>query len=448
MRKLCKLLYICLFISCMFLHSTFVLSAKNDFKTELKSFLGHKPSESEVYDYSLMITTLKTSKLNTNAIAGIIGNISCESGGEIFTIEGYYPSSKKTTDGVHYRNFKVGKSYDYGNEKPVTYKYKNGGEIGGEGHGIVGWSFERATNLSKFAKDNSDKFGNVTVKHWLISKKNPTWKQHTCHIPNMAGQVAFMAKELSSGYKSVKNKMNSASDAKECAKIFMQDYEKPATATSATRQNAAAKAVAMVESCIGIEGAADNTSKTGNNKTKDANAIVDYMALSGCWTEDQISAFVKLSEANIQRNYLDDTKRSNLDQNSAENVTNWERNVDNNKKEYGFIAVLRKLIIFSGFFFIVWAILIYIAYWFDRINSIYCIDLLGKFTFNKLHISDTENECTFGVEGAGKKTVNHKAILLISLMSILIGVLVISGLFYKVISNIVYTILSFIKGES
>lgn len=177
------------------------------------------------------------------------------------------------------------------------------------------------------------------------------------------------------------------------------------------------------------------------------NNAVNATFLTGCYTEDQISAFAKLSEANIQRNYLDDTKRSNLDQNSAENVTNWERNVDNNKKEYGFIAVLRKLIIFSGFFFIVWAILIYIAYWFDRINSIYCIDLLGKFTFNKLHISDTENECTFGVEGAGKKTVNHKAILSISLMSILIGVLVISGLFYKVISNIVYAILSFIKGE-
>ena len=39
---------------------------------------------------SLMITTLQTSGLNTNAIAGVIGNISCESGGKIYTLDHSY----------------------------------------------------------------------------------------------------------------------------------------------------------------------------------------------------------------------------------------------------------------------------------------------------------------------------------------------------------------------
>lgn len=58
------------------------------FQSELTTFLGHEASEKEVHDYSLMISTLKAGDLSTNAIAGIIGNVSHESGGNIFALEG------------------------------------------------------------------------------------------------------------------------------------------------------------------------------------------------------------------------------------------------------------------------------------------------------------------------------------------------------------------------
>ena len=105
------------------------------FQSELTTFLGHEASEKEVHDYSLMISTLKAGDLSTNAIAGIIGNVSHESGGNIFALEGY--GGKKTTDEATYSSFEDGMSYDYGNTKPSTYMYKDGGEIGGVGHGIV-----------------------------------------------------------------------------------------------------------------------------------------------------------------------------------------------------------------------------------------------------------------------------------------------------------------------
>lgn len=123
-------------------------------------------------------------------------------------------------------------------------------KLEGVGHGIVQWSFERANALSSFAESHPE-FGQVVVKHWKISKTT-SWEQETCHIPNMAGQVAFMASELADGYKNVRDKMKGASTASEAAEIFMKDYEKPATSTATERQQAAENAVKMIEACTGV----------------------------------------------------------------------------------------------------------------------------------------------------------------------------------------------------
>lgn len=417
--------------------SSFTVFA-SDFDSELATFLGHDASEDEKHSYSLMISTLKADGLTTNAIAGIIGNISCESGGRIYTLEGYYPESKKTTDGTHYSSFQEGKSYDYGDVKPATYKYPGGGEIGGVGHGIVGWSFGRADNLSKFAEEHTD-FGSVTVKHWKISKDDPTWKQETCHIPNMAGQVAFMAQELNNSYKSVKESINNASSAKDAAKIFMDDYEKPATATLSERQSAAEKAVKVIEACTGVVGSssAGGTNPDVNDTTALANAM------SGYWTEDQLSAFIKLSEDNIQTNYLDNATRDNLSQSDLSNLANWEDNVNNSKKEYGFIAIMRIIVMWIGIIFTIYILLLYLAYWFDRINSIIDLDVLSILTFGKLHVAFDEKEANFSL---GKKqdrmTVRHRDILFICITGLIFGTLLITGTFYKLIAGIVNIILS------
>ena len=87
--------------------------AIGSFSYTLDEFLGRFAEDKETYEYSLMISTLQADGLSTNAIAGIIGNISQESSGRIYTLEGYFPESKKTTDGTHYTDFQEGKTYDY-----------------------------------------------------------------------------------------------------------------------------------------------------------------------------------------------------------------------------------------------------------------------------------------------------------------------------------------------
>ena len=412
--------------------------ATNSFSWELDEFLGRFAEDKETYEYSLMISTLKADGLSTNAIAGIIGNISCESSGQIYTLEGYYPASKKTTDGTHYKDFQDGKTYDYGDVKPATYKYKGGGEIGGVGHGIVGWSFERADNLSKFAEKYSD-FGRVTVTHWKISKQDPTWKQETCYIPNMAGQVAFMAQELNDSYKSVKEKLNKASSAKDAAKIFMDDYEKPATATLSERQSAAEKAVAMIEKCSGVEGSVADSAGQGSDKDgiNDTTAIMN--AMSGYWTEDQLSAFCRLSEANIQRDYLDEATLDKLSQTDLEGLYHWKNTVNMNKKENGFIAFLRIVVMFLGIILTIYSLFIYLAYWFDKLNSLIDIDVLSIITFGRLHVAIDEKEANYSLShrNGDHVTVSHKDILFICITGLIFGTLLITGTFYKWVSILV-----------
>ena len=408
------------------------------FQSELTTFLGHEASEKEVHDYSLMISTLKAGDLSTNAIAGIIGNVSHESGGNIFALEGY--GGKKTTDEATYSSFEDGKSYDYGDTKPSTYKYKDGGEIGGVGHGIVQWSFERANALSSFAESHPE-FGQVVVKHWKISKTT-SWEQETCHIPNMAGQVAFMASELADGYKNVRDKMKGASTASEAAEIFMKDYEKPATSTATERQQAAENAVKMIEACTGVVGdaPAGGTTSDGDTDLNDSTAIA--IVMSSYWSEEELSAYMKLAEINIQQEYLDKATRDKLSQNDLENLSSWEDNVKNSNREYGFIAWMRIIVMWVGIIFTIYIFLLYLAYWFDKLNSIIDLDVLSILTFGRLHVAIDDKEATYSL---GKKqdhvTVNHKDICFICITGLIFGVLLITGKFYKLVAGLVNFIL-------
>lgn len=193
----------------------------------------------------------------------------------------------------------------------------------------------------------------------------------------------------------------------------------------------------------GTDPETDDSNKDPDKTPKTKQEITNKLLSLG-YTEDQISSYFRLGEMNVEEKYLMDTKRNNLDQNSVQNLANWERNVNNNKRENGFIAKLRVLTMIIGIFFILWVILIYMAYWFDKINSLWDLDLLGKLTFNALHVSETEEECTFkfnDFSSTKRKTVNHKAILCICVIGIVFGLLIFTGEFYRLISNLVNYVL-------
>lgn len=418
-----------------------VMTDKSSFQIYLADFLGKGSkddvTDEEIHNYSLMISTLKSDGLTTNSIAGILGNVSHESGGSIYALEGY--SGKRTKEGKTYAEFEDGGTYDYGDVKPGTYKYPGGGEIGGEGHGTIQWSFGRAEALSTFASEHTD-FGQITVTHWKISK-GTSWSQETCHIPNMAGQVAFMATELEGGYKSVRDAMQSASTASEAADIFVRKYEVPANVDSASviRQASAEKAVKMIEACTGVVGDASANSNNAGGMN-DTTAILNTM--SSYWTEDQISTYIKLSEKNIQKEYLNEATRDKLSQNELYSLVQWENKVKLDKRESGFIAWMRIIVMWVGIIFTIYIFLLYLAYWFDRINSLIDLDVLSILTFGHLHVAMDEREANFSFgRKQDRMTVNHRDICFICITGLIFGTLLITGKFYQM----VYLLVLFIR---
>ena len=195
---------------------------------------------------------------------------------------------------------------------------------------------------------------------------------------------------------------------------------------------------------VAKEAVSSSTSAGGNYNggasQSQANTTTGYAG--GFYSEMDISAYAKLSEENIQETYLDKATRDNLNQNDLENLASWEDNVTNSKKEYGFIAWMRIIVMWVGIVFTIYIFLIYLAFWFDKLNSIIDLDVLSILTFGRLHVAIDDKEANFSL---GKKqdrmTVSHKDMLFICITGLIFGTLLITGTFYKIVANFVNFIL-------
>ena len=202
---------------------------------------------------------------------------------------------------------------------------------------------------------------------------------------------------------------------------------------------------ALVGTAPADSGATSNGSNNTNPDSTDKNNVKQQLLASGYYTEEQLSSYIKLRETNIAEQYLTRATRDNLSQSDLENLASWEDNVNNSKKEYGFIAWLRIIVMWVGIIFTIYIFLLYLAYWFDKLNSIIDLDVLSIMTFGRLHVAIDDKEANFSL---GKKqdrmTVNHKDMLFICITGLIFGTLLITGVFYKIVSNFVNMILRWI----
>lgn len=164
---------------------------------------------------------------------------------------------------------------------------------------------------------------------------------------------------------------------------------------------------------------------------------------AGFCSEQELAQYCILKEANIQEMYLDKATRDGLNSADTKTLSDWEINVGIENEETGLIGGLRVLVQCVGIIFIVWMVLLYLAYWFDRFNTFFDISLLSLLTAKKLVISPNESECNFSVSDLNTgecKTVNHTAIVKICFGGILIGCCVVSGIIFRVLSLIIWFI--------
>lgn len=125
-------------------------------------------------------------------------------------------------------------------------------------------------------------------------------------------------------------------------------------------------------------------------------------------------------------------------------VEDWKSDVEKKNSESFLIKGGRWVIILFGILFDVWMLLIYISYWFDRLNNFFDYSLLNILTFGRLTISPDEAQCTFSVTSLGKgeaRTVNHRKVLELVIIGLAFGTLIVSGAFFTILSGIVNKIL-------
>ena len=190
----------------------------------------------------------------------------------------------------------------------------------------------------------------------------------------------------------------------------------------------------------------DTSSSGETNETVNEDGLVLNISKQAYYGEEEISAYCKLQELNLL-DIIDDASYNNLTSLEQSNLTNWINVVEEDKVNHGFIYVVRVFVSIFGIILIVWSVLLYLAFWFDRINNIFDFDLLLVITFGQLRVSESDDDCSYGAikPSRSAKTVNHKAIVLICITAIGFGVLIISGKIYTIVSAIVYKVLELLS---
>ena len=178
------------------------------------------------------------------------------------------------------------------------------------------------------------------------------------------------------------------------------------------------------------------STSVSNMTSDERDSTMTAMSKSGFWTESQISAYCRLTEIDVNAEWLAEAKRANLSQKELYNLTAWEENVEVNRVESILVKGGRRIILFVGILFEIWSILIYLAYWFDRVNNLFYIDAVGLLTFRKLRISQDYADATFSIHDGQKhsvKTVNHRSVLFIAVLGLTLGTLIVSGRMFSIL---------------
>lgn len=178
------------------------------------------------------------------------------------------------------------------------------------------------------------------------------------------------------------------------------------------------------------------------------NTVMD-MATTGYITEDNLASFAQGAELNVDSQLLSGAVRFALNQSDLYSLANWERNVAYDNTDAKIISFGRKLLVAIGIIFEVWSLLIYLAYWFDRLNNFIPIDLLNILTLGKLRIADSDTEATFSLRDNSSrtnvKTVNHRAVLFIAICGLAFGTLIVTGKLFTLLFGVVNFVRNLLK---
>lgn len=166
----------------------------------------------------------------------------------------------------------------------------------------------------------------------------------------------------------------------------------------------------------------------------------------GYLTEEQLSSKVVLSEADLA-GVLANATVDNLSHKDLESLDTWKDLVE---EENMAVKVIRIIIQVIGVLMLIWSILLFAGYHFDRINNLVDISIVSILTLGKLRpVTSDGEEATFGKDKSEKEnkvsTVNARNITAICLVTALFAVLILTGAIYNLLAALVNLINSILR---
>lgn len=173
---------------------------------------------------------------------------------------------------------------------------------------------------------------------------------------------------------------------------------------------------------------------TPGSSDSDEQLGIDSSNAKGDWLED-----------NVDKPYTDEgvglPDGSDLEDSDKQQIGDWLEQIKNSKDDKWFTTV-RVTRIFVGIVLIIYSVLLYLAYWVDRMNNLIDISLLGILTLGRFAVSDDDAVSTYKSTDKATKLVVHRDVIKICCIGFAMGVLVLTGVLFKAVLKLVYWVKS------
>lgn len=414
-----------------------------------------------------IIVTLRAKGFSDAGIAGILGNVAYEGQFDPFVVERELTSyfNNATIDS----NFNVTwteKRY-WNNAGTIKDTYEHNGDFG---IGLFQFTDSQrggcsnATALVEYAESlDSSKAVVVPV---VLNVRNCFYKiapvaeggskyvdRDGFVVPGTVEQCTFLA----DSYMSAENleRMKNATDAWQAIYDFCMYVEKPYSTEEKRKEVATARANAGAElfgellnvGALGSSASIGSLSSISTAAPAVKSERIEALATSKAMTSEELGAFLNMCEIDVQSSYLTQATRDYLTSGEIYQLDNWKKNIGDNTFESIIVRLCRRIVLLFGILLTIWGSFMYIAYWFDRTNSIIPIRLVRILSFGRLDLAEDYDKATYGLfdgEKHGTRTLNHRSALFVMIVSIAFGVFILTGGMFNVLSYIVYRILAFL----
>ena len=135
-------------------------------------------------------------------------------------------------------------------------------------------------------------------------------------------------------------------------------------------------------------------------------------------------------------------KEEDLDSKDLTSLEGWVNNVDELNQNSGWIKAVRVTVQVLGVILLLWSVLLFLGFQFDRINNVLDVSIVTILTFGRLQVATDADESLKKSKEAKTKLITQRSCLAICLVTSLFAVLLLTGKFYSILTSLIYTIIN------